>query len=264
MLLFVLFRFFLHLVKFFGVLDDAGIVSCLTGAAEHTKVKENHHDADDENEKGGLYVISREEDGTDAKKSGNGVENENGSSLGKSHINEFVMKMAAIGRKRTFSLAESADNGNEGIAGGKSQNEEGNEKRNQRVEFKHTENGDGRQRVTEDQCARIAHKHFCGVEIKGKKAETRACKQKGKQGDVTHRGADDGGENKTERGNYGDAAGKSVQAVNQVDGVGNAHDPNNGKGNADPGGEGIIFAHHQKGIDPCSHQNGEEGCKDLS
>jgi len=139
----VIFRFFLHLVKFFGVFDDAGVVSCLTGAAENVKIKKKDHDTDDENKERSLYLVSGKEDGANAEKRGNGIENEHGGSLGKAHINELVMKMAAVGRKGTFSFAQTTDNGNNGIAGRETQNEKRNEKRNQRVEFKYTQNGDG-------------------------------------------------------------------------------------------------------------------------
>jgi len=102
------------------------------------------------------------------------------------------------------------------------------------------------------------------VKIKGEKTEARACKQQGKQGDVALRRTDNGGQNKTERGNHGNAASKSVQAVNQVDGVGNADDPKNGQRYADPRGEGVVFTHNQERIDSCSRENGEQGRKDLT
>ena len=110
------------------------------------------------------------------------------------------------------------------IENGKGKDRYWDNKRYYCMGFEKTHYGYNRKNVSQKQCTRISHKYLCGINIKGEKADTAACKY---CCDKSAGGVGNYQRNKEKRDgtNGGNTAGKSVKAVDYVYGVGKTYYP---------------------------------------
>ena len=125
-------------------------------------------------------------------------------------------------------MGDAADEGESRVENRQTQNQEGHHEGDDRIVLEQALDGHGGQNEAQEGGSGVAHEHLGGVEVIGHEAHAGA-HQRGHdhghflidhQGDDQHGGGGDGG----------DAVGKAVQSVDQVDGVGDGHDPDDRKG----------------------------------
>ena len=134
------------------------------------------------------------------------------------------MDVAPVRVHGALTVGHPADHGKGRVKDGQAQDQEGHGKGDDGVELEEPLDGHGGQDVAQEGGAGIAHEHLGGVHIVGHEADAGPHESRHddghlglghQQGQHQHGGGRDGG----------DAVGKAVQPVDEVHGVGDAHDP---------------------------------------
>ena len=143
------------------------------------------------------------------------------------------MNVAAIRRHRILPVGKAADDGKERVKHRKAEDQERHRERHDGVILEKALNGDGRKDIAEEGRPRIAHEHLRRISVEGQKAEARAHKRGHHERHVTlgDEQRNDEHRNGADRGN---AAGKAVKSVDEVDGICDAHDPQHRDGDRQP------------------------------
>jgi hypothetical protein len=155
-----------------------------------------------------------------------------------SHIHQFMMNMRPVGKINPPSVAQPPPDSGCRIKNGNGQQRRGIGNRqtgNRIMFFKQGQQGQGK---SKELAPSVAHKYLCAGDggVKHQKTDNRP-----DQADTEHRrrrslGAEEE-ENKTEGHGYdgGNASRKTVDPVNQIERIGQAHYPEQGDGIAEPG-----------------------------
>lgn len=162
---------------------------------------------------------------------------------GKSHIQEFMMNMSLVGQEKSLPITCPAKNHAHYIERRNKQNAERNKQGRTQDFFSGNSSGvhavfDDKEAENVSQCqtSGVAHKDFASAVgiaeyIVGKEGDQNAYTDKGQQGiDPLLVVNEDDSQNG--KGNHTQAGGKSVDAVNQVDGIGNEYGQQHGQGNS--------------------------------
>ena len=122
-----------------------------------------------------------------------------------------------------------AQDGKAGVKDGQAQHKEGDREGNNGVGLEQAINGDSGQNEAQESGAGVPHKDLGGVEVVGQEADAGSGQGGHKQGGVGF-GHRKGNDQHGHGADGGYAAGQTVQAVNEVYRVGDAHNPENGDG----------------------------------
>lgn len=196
-------------------------------------LQQEHQNADDDEghpvaETG--FGNKRLNDGANAEKGGNAVNDQNRLAVAEAKLLQAVMKMALVRGENRFLLDPAADDRKKRIRQRHADNEQRRNERNDRnlLESEHRQH---REREAEKQRSGIAHENFGRVKVIFQKADNGAEQHDREQDDrfLAHQRRHD--ENRAD-GDGRNAGRQSVQSVDQIDGVGDADDPENRKRNA--------------------------------
>ena len=143
------------------------------------------------------------------------------------HINQPVMQVLTIRMERMLPFCKSSQNRPQRIDNRQPHHEEWNTKGYHRIDLKEALYRNNGQHKPQKHRARIPHEYLCRIQVIRQKAKARACKysRNHRYRWISRRKQRHGKERK--RGNRRDAACKSIKAVDQVDCIGNAHNPDN-------------------------------------
>ena len=134
-----------------------------------------------------------------------------------------------------------------GVEDGKTQHEEGDGKGDDHVELEQALNGHRSQNKAQKGRARVPHKDLGGVEVIGQKARTGTGQGRHEDGHLGL-GHNEGDDQQGGGADGGHAAGQTVQAVDEVDGVGDAHDPEHREGDGQPSQLPVGLAGENVGV----------------
>ncbi len=140
------------------------------------------------------------------------------------------MDVAPVGVHGALAVGNPPDEGEAGVKNGQAQHQEGDGKGDDGVKLEQPLDGHHRQHIAQKGGPGVPHKNLGGVQVVGQKADAPPG-QSGHEdggGPVGHHQGDD---QQGHGADGGHAAGQTVQAVNQVDGIGNGHNPQDGEGN---------------------------------
>lgn len=193
---------------------------------------------------------------------------------GKSHIQEFMMNMSLVGQEKSLSITCPAKNHTHHIKRRNEQDAEGNKQGRTQDFFCGNCSGvhavfDDKEAENVSQCqtSGVAHKNFASAVgiteyIVGKERDQDAYTDKGQQGvDPLLVVNEDNSQNG--KGNHTQTGSKSVDTVNQVDGIGDEYRQQHGQGNSYKGGNLVNPEKSVEIIDIESRQRKECGRDDL-
>ena len=160
-----------------------------------------------------------------------GVEDRHGLLLAQTVVNQPVVEMPPVGGHGVLAPEQAADDGKGRVEQRKRQGEDGHDEGDDRVEFEQPQNGNGGKYIAQQQRSGVAHENLRGVHIVGDEAQTAPGQGSQQQRHVGLRHHQRRYEHR-HGGNRGNAAGQPVQPVDEVHGVGNAHDPEQGNRDA--------------------------------
>ena len=136
-----------------------------------------------------------------------------------------------------LTLGNAADDGKTDVKNGQAQHQERHGKGDDRVGLEQAENGDAGQHKAQKSGAGVAHKNGGGIKVIGNKAHTGA-HQRRQQDRADHgcriRDQQQGDDEHSAGGNGRNACRQTVQAVDEVDGVGDGDDPDDRHGVGQP------------------------------
>ena len=192
-------------------------------------------------------------DRTQTQNTGDEIQRGNGLLLVHAHVNELMMCVAAVGGHRVLSSQNSSGEGRRGVVDRQTKNDKRNDKGDHSVEFEKSQHGDRCQHIAEESGTCVAHKDLGRVHIVGNKAcaGTNKCGTYGCHRDIAHQQRDDQHRQRT---NSAHSGGKTVQTIDQIDGVGDGNDPDDCNGDR-PDTEIPVFTAKRKGVGNCRDQN---------
>ncbi len=141
--------------------------------------------------------------------------------------------MAAVGLHRVLAVGNAAQEGKADIKDRDAEDEERHGEGNDGVHLEQARDGKRGKDIAEEGRAGVAHENLCGVHIIRNKAEARAEERAEDDGDVDllhHERHDDQGCCR----DGGHADGEAVEAVDEIDGVGDGDDPDDRDGDGQP------------------------------
>ena len=176
------------------------------------------------------------------------------------------MHMAAVSVHGTLAVGNAADEGKTGVEDGQAQHQEGHGKGDNGIELEQAVDRHHRQDITQEGGAGVAHEDLGGVHVVGQKADTPAGQGGHEQGHVPL--ADHQGDDQQRHGaDGGDTAGQAVQAVDQVDGVGDGNDPQHRHRDGQPAQVPVQIGRKDvgigQGLDDVARQHRHQGGTDL-
>ena len=177
-----------------------------------------------------------------------------------------MVEVAAVGVKRALSVQDAAAERKERVRQRHGQREHRHDKRDDRVELEQAEHRHRCQHVAEQQGTGIAHENAGGIEVVGHEADARAgkCRDDERHVRLRHEQRHDQNGHAAD-GRYAD--GQTVKPVDEVDGVGDADDPQHGQRNGEPAeDDGLLTAEHVRvrhNVDDHAMQHGDDGGEDL-
>ena len=174
--------------------------------------------------------------------------------------------MAAVGVHGALPVGDAPDEGEAGVEDGQAQHEEGHREGDDGVELEQALDGHHRQDIPQEGGARVPHEDLGRVHVVGQEAQAPAGQgghEDGHIGLADHQGDDQQGHGA----DGGHAAGQAVQAVDEVDGVGDGHDPDHRHGDGQPAQLPVQVRGEHVGVgDGLDHVAGEhrhQGGHDL-
>lgn len=174
-------------------------------------------------------------DGASSEKGGDSVDDQNRLAMAETELLQAVMKVALVGSENRLFRLPAAYDRKERIRQRHADNEQRRYERNDR-NLLEPEHGQHRQSEAEKQRSGVAHENFRRVEVVFQKSDDGPEQRDREQDDrlLAHERGHD--ENRADR-DRRYAGRQPVQAVDQVDGVCDADDPQNRKRNAEPFGD---------------------------
>ncbi len=174
--------------------------------------------------------------------------------------------MAAIRVHGALAVEQPAAEGKQRVHQGDGQRQQRHGKGDNGIELEQAQHGHGGKHIAQQQCAGVAHENLGGVEVIGDEADTAAHQRGQDHGDIAL-GHGHGNHQHGNGADGGNAAGKAVQPVDQVHGVGDAYDPDHGDGDPQPVQEQILIAAEQegtgKGLDDNAVVHGDKRGQEL-
>ena len=165
--------------------------------------------------------------------------------------------MAAVGMHGALPVGDAADEGEAGVEDGQAQHEEGHCKGDDGVKLEQALNGHHRQDVPQKGGTRVPHEDLGRVHVVGQKAQT-AAGQGGHEDSHIGLAGHQGDDQQSHGADGGYAAGQTVQAVNEIDGVGDGHNPDDCHGNLQPSQLPVEIGGKHIGVgDGLNHITGE-------
>lgn len=195
---------------------------------------EAHHDADDDE---GypvrlIHCRRRLNDGQNAEERGNHINDQHRLAVAESKLAQAMMQMAFVRREDRLLLNFASHDGEERI---RQRHPDNNQRRNERYDRNLLEAEQGQHGQTEpkEQRAGIPHENLGGMEVKEQESDNSAQQQQAKQGygRISHQERHDGNRSDC---NPGHAGSKTVEAVNQINGIGHPDNPEDGERNRHP------------------------------
>ena len=187
----------------------------------------------DEEDHGPQRAAGGEHHRGQAQNGGHHIEDTYGLLLGKAHVNKPVVNVAAVGTHGALAAEQPADDGKGHVENGQAQHQEGHHEGDDGGQLEHSLHRHRGQDIAQEGGAGVAHEDLGGVEVIGQKADARSG-----QGPHHHRHVllahQQGNDQHGHRADGGHAAGKAVQPVDEVDGVGDGHDPDEGHRDGQP------------------------------
>ena len=174
--------------------------------------------------------------------------------------------MASVGGHGALAVGHPAEDGEAGVKDGQAQHEEGDRKGDDGIGFEQPLDGYHRQDEAQEGGAGVSHEDLGRVQVIGKKADASAG-QGGHEEGYLRFGHREGDDQHGHGADGGHAAGQPVQSVDEVDRVGDAHDPDHGDGDGQPAQRPVGVTAEDVGVgedvDPVAHEHGDEGGQDL-
>ena len=173
------------------------------------------------------------------------------------------MDVAPVGGHGVLALGQTADDRKAHIEEGHAQDQERDHEGDHRVHLEQALDGDGGQHEAQEGGAGVAHEDLGGVEVIGDEADAGTQQRRQHHGDTLlpqQQGDDQHGGG----GDAADANGQAVQTVDEVDGVGHQHNPEDRHGTRHPA---QVKGHHGEGIghiaDLAAVEHHDGACGDL-
>ncbi len=181
--------------------------------------------AQGQQEEHGLHgAAGGEHHGGQAQDGADDIEHRHRLLLGEAHVDEPVVDVAPVGVHGALPVGQPAENGKAGVEDGQAQHEEGHGEGDDGVELEQALDGHGGQHKAQEGGAGVPHEDLGRVQVIGQKADAGAG-QGGHQDGHLGLGHRQGDDQQGHGADGGHAAGQAVQPVDQVDGVGDGHDP---------------------------------------
>ena len=204
--------------------------------------------SDNQHQRAAARRLPGEHHGRDTENGANRIQDAHALLLPEAHVDQSVMQMSAIRCKRALAVRKPTHDRKEGVGKRQPENGQRDKEREHHIALKHADDREDRQRITEEQCTGIAHENARRIGVERQKAEAGGSDQRRDQA-VRHTAVgQQHGETKRDRADGGNAAGKPVQPINEVDRIGQPHDPENRDRNR-PVAEGNVLAEKADVVD---------------
>ena len=172
--------------------------------------------------------------------------------------------MALVGLADANVGAFAAHDGAERVDDGHAGDDERDDERGERGGAAHVEQRDGAQRKAQQQRSRVAQEDAGGVEVVAQKGQARAKERDGERGGVDT-AREHGDREHGERCDAANARGQAVEAVDEVDDVGERHQVDHGDGVGEPAEHDLAGGKRvDDDADPQSADTGDERGEDLT
>ncbi len=168
-----------------------------------------------------------QDDGGEAEDGADGIEDGHRLLLAQAHVNEPVVEMSPVRVHGALAPEQPAEEGENRVQQGHCQGQKRDNEGDNGVKLKQAQYGGSGQHIAQKQGARVPHEDFCRVQVIGDEADA-GPGQGGQDNGHISVGNQEGNHQHGNGADGGDAAGQPVQAVNQVDAVGDGHNPDNG------------------------------------
>ena len=162
-----------------------------------------------------------------------GIDEQHGLFLVVAFLDQAVVDVALVGLSDANVGALAAHNGAKRVDDGHAGNDERDDKRGECGGAAHVEQRDGAQRKAQKQRPRVAQEDACGVEVVVQKGQTGAKERNRERGGVDA-AREHGHRKHGERRDAADARGQAVEAVDEVNDVGECHQIDHGDGVGEP------------------------------
>ena len=203
----------------FGRLGFHGFPGAHPGAGDHV----NESPRDQQHDKGRHIIPLSQLDRADSQDAADGIQENDGPLLAHAPRHDAMMEMAFVRFHYGTVISLSPDNGKESIEDWDPQRNEGDQQDDDGGAL-HGLQGNAGHHEAQELGAGVSHENFRRIEVIGKEAQSAAGYSQHQQGCFRMTGHDRRiGDAK--RGDQGDPCRQSVQTVDEVDGVGKAHDP---------------------------------------
>ena len=203
----------------------------------------------------------------ETQNSAEAIENGNSLLLAETHIDKTVVKMSAVGSHGTLTPEKAADDSEESVEKGQRHSQHGHNEGDDGVELEHGADGNGGKSKAKQQSAGVAHKNLCGVCVEGQEADAGAHKCGENDGNIAL-GEDERNHQHGDGAYAAYAAGKSVQTVDKVNGIGDGNYPDDGDGDAERAEEenGVLTENVgvEKDVYNNAVSNGNDCCGNLA
>lgn len=184
-------------------------------------------------EHGLLRPAGGEHHGGQAQNGADDIEHGHRLLLGEAHVDEPMVDVAAVGVHGTLPVGDAADEGEGRVENRQAQHEEGHHEGDDCIELEEPLDRNHRQDEAQEGGPGIPHEDFRRVQVIGQEAQAAAHQgrhQEGHLGLPHHQGDDQ----QRHGADGGHAAGQAVQAVDEVDGIGDGHNPDDRHGVGQP------------------------------
>ena len=179
-------------------------------------------------------------------------------------LDQAVVDVALVGLPDANVGALAAHDGAKRVDDGHAGNDERDDKRGERGGAAHVEQRDGAQCKAQKQRPRVAQEDACGVEVVAQKGQTGAKERNGERGGVDA-ARENGHRKHGERRDAADARGQAVEAVDEVNDVGECHQIDHGDGVGEPSEHDLAGGKRvDDDADPQAADTGDKRGEDLS
>ena len=154
------------------------------------------------------------------------------------------MDVLPIRLEGTFPVVQAEDDSKAGVKDGHPQHKEGDDKGDDGVKFEQALDTGHSHHITQQGGTGVPHENLGGRPVIGQEADAAACQRAGDDGHAWVR-VDQGDDDQAHTGDGGHASRQAVQAVDEVDGVGDEDDPEQGHRNGQNAQVPVPAQRHQ-------------------
>ena len=178
-------------------------------------------------------------------------------------LQKFVMDVFAVGGEDGASADQAANDGERRFQNRQAERHDRDGDGDNGGSFLRAFERQGAEHESDEEAAGVSQEDRGGIEVEAQEAEDRAG-----QGDGHHRdqrrSAQQGHDESDQSREQGGAGGETIEAVNQVEGVGDGQDPQNGDGPSDEPGQLVIAEDDRDIDDPQAAHEQHGGGDDLA